>query len=45
MYSTGNIVANIPIIVIVSDGYKIYLDDHLVSYIMSNHWGVQLKLI
>ena len=29
----------------VSDGCEIYWDDHLVSYVMSNHWGVHLKLI
>ena len=28
----------------VSDGYEIYQDDHLVSYIMSNHWVVHQKL-
>ena len=29
----------------VSDGCKIYQDDHLLSYVMSNHWGVYLTLI
>lgn len=29
----------------VSDGYEIYQNDHLVSYIISNHWGVHLKLM
>ena len=28
----------------VLDGYKIYQDEHLVSYIMHNHWGVHLKV-
>ena len=28
----------------VSNGYEVYWDDHLVSYIMSNHWGIYLKL-
>ena len=27
----------------VSDGYKIYQDDHLVSCIKSNHWVIHLK--
>ena len=45
-YSIGNIVNNIPItIYMVSDGYKIYWDNHLVDYIMLNHWDVPLKLI
>lgn len=29
----------------VSDGHKIYWDNHFVKYIMSNHWAVNLKLI
>ena len=29
----------------VSDGCEIYQAGHLVSYIMSNHWGMYLKLI
>ena len=29
----------------ISDGYKIYQNDHVVSYIISNHWGIHLKLI
>ena len=29
----------------VSDEYEIYQDDDLVSYMMSSHWGVHLKLI
>ena len=29
----------------VPDEYEIYQDDHLVSYIMSNHWVVHVKLI
>ena len=29
----------------VSDGYEIYQDDYLVSYIMFNHWSVHLKLM
>ena len=28
----------------VSGGYEICQNDHLISYIMSNHWGVHLKL-
>lgn len=24
--------------------YEIYLDDHLLNYIMSHHWSVQLKI-
>ena len=27
-----------------SDGYEVYWDDHLVHYIRSNHWVVQVKL-
>lgn len=29
----------------VSYGYEIYQDGHLVNYRMSNHWVVHLKLI
>ena len=29
----------------VSDGCKIYWDNHLVSYVTSNHWAVHLKLV
>ena len=28
----------------VSDGCEIYQDGHLVSYRMSNHWGLHSKL-
>lgn len=28
-----------------SDGYEVYPGDHLVSYVMSYHRGVHLKLI
>ena len=36
-YSIGNKVSNILITSMVSDGFKIYQDDRLVSYVMSNH--------
>lgn len=29
----------------VSDECEIYHSDHSVHYVISNHWGVQLKLI
>ena len=43
-HSIGNIVNNI-LITMYGVRYKIYQDDHLVSYIMSNYWGVHLKHI
>ena len=42
-YSTRNIVNNIPITT--SDVYAIYQYNHLVSYIMPDHWSIYLKLI
>ena len=38
-YNTGNVDNNILIAIMVSDGYEIYQDGHLVSYIMSNQVG------
>ena len=43
--SIGNIVNNIPITTSGVRWYKIYQDDHLVSYITSNHWDIHLELI
>ena len=40
IYSIGNIVNTL--ITTVSDGCEIYWDDHLVSYVTSNPWGVHL---
>ena len=42
-YSTGNVVNNVLELCVVPDGQEIYWNDHLVSYVMSNHWGVHLK--
>lgn len=28
-----------------SDEYEVYWGDHLVTYIMSNHWGIHQKLV
>ena len=44
-YSTGNTVHNSLILCMVPDGCKIYQDDHLESYVMSNYWGAHLKPI
>ena len=44
-YSTGNIVTNI---IITMYGIRLVVDyqgDHLVNYIMSNHWVLHLQLI
>ena len=42
-YSIESMVSDIP--VTLSDGCQVYWYDHLVSYAMSNYWGVYLKLI
>ena len=44
-YSIGNIVNNIVTTMYGIDGYEIFWDDQLVSYIMSSHCGKYLKLI
>ena len=42
----GIIVNNILKLCMVLDGYdEIYQDDRLLSYIISNQWGIHLKLI
>ena len=43
-YKMGNIVNN-SVITVVSDGCEICWDEHLESYVMSNHWGIHLKLM
>lgn len=43
-YNIGNIV-NIVKLCMVSDQCEIYRDNHLLNYIMTNHWGVHLNLI
>ena len=43
--SLGNVVYNILITMHGVRGVRDLLDDHLLSYVMSNHWGVHLKLI
>nr|KAF6480675.1 hypothetical protein HJG59_010541 [Molossus molossus] len=42
-YSTVNVVNDTLITMHRTDGCKVYLDDHLVSYAMSNHCGVHKK--
>ena len=43
-YSIENVVNNI-VITMYEDGYYIYQSEHFLSYIISNHWVVHLKLI
>ena len=43
-YSIWNIDNN-NVVTMLSDGYKIYGDDELMNYIMSDHWVAHLKLI
>ena len=44
-YSIGDVVNNVLITILMSDGYEFYCDHHLVSCVMSNYWGVHLKVI